>query len=72
MTKFKGSAVGAVIHVATHWNVHVESDRATLRQTGTVPRHKVSAVKSVTNEFFRSYAIGLRGSLSGVPEGGAM
>ena len=24
MTKFKGNAFGAVIHVVTHWNVHVE------------------------------------------------
>ena len=28
------------------------ADRATLRQTGTVPRHKVSAVKSVTERVF--------------------
>ena len=27
-------------------------DRATLRQVGTVPRHKVSAVKSVTERVF--------------------
>ena len=49
------------------------ADRANLRQTGTVPRHKVTAVRSVTERvIFCSYAIGLRGSLSGVPEGGAM
>ena len=51
------------------------ADRATLRHTGwnTVPRHKVSAVRAVTERtFFCSYAIGLRGSLSGVREGGAM
>ena len=24
MTKVQGSAFGAVVHVATHWNVHVE------------------------------------------------
>ena len=53
--KVQGSAFGAVIHVGTHWNVHVErrkselADRATLRQTGTVPRHKVSAVRYVTD-----------------------
>ena len=49
--------------------------RAIPRQVGTVPRHKVSAVKSVTERVFFcscSYAIGLRGSLSGVREGGAM
>ena len=46
-------------------------DCATLRQVGTVPRHKVSAVKSVTERvFFCSYAIGLRRSLSRVREGG--
>ena len=28
------------------------ADRATLRQVGTVPRHKVSAVKSVTEGVF--------------------
>ncbi len=28
------------------------ADRATLRQVGTVPRHKVSAVKSVTERIF--------------------
>ena len=28
------------------------ADRATLRQTGTVPRHKVSAVRSVTDRTF--------------------
>ena len=28
------------------------ADRATLRQTGTVPRHKVSAVRSVTERVF--------------------
>ena len=49
------------------------ADRATLRQAVTVPRHKVSVVRSVTKRFFFcSYAIGLRGSLSGVREGGAM
>ena len=49
------------------------ADRATQRQVGTVPRHKVSAAKSVTERvFFCSYAIGLRGSLSRVHEAGAM
>ena len=48
------------------------ADRANERQVGTVPRHKVSAVKSVTELFSCSYAIGLSGSLSGVHEGGAM
>ena len=49
------------------------ADRANLRQTGTVPRHKVSAVRAVTERtFFCSRAIGLRGSLSGVLEGWAM
>ena len=49
------------------------ADRATQRQVGTVPGHRVSAVKSVTERVFScSYAIGLRGSLSGVHEGGAM
>ena len=49
------------------------ADRATLRKTASVPRHKVSAVKSVTErDFFCSYAIGLRGSLSGEREGGAV
>ena len=48
------------------------ADRATLRQVRSVPRHKVSAVKSVTERTFCSYAIGLRESLSGVREGGAM
>ena len=49
------------------------ADRAAQRQVGTVPRHKVSAVKSVTERvFFCSSAIGLRGSLSGVHEGEAM
>ena len=38
------------------------ADRATLRQGGTVPRHTVGAVKSVTERvFFCSCAIGLRG-----------
>ena len=48
------------------------ADRANLRQTGTVPRHKVSAVRAVTERTFCSRAIGLRGSLSGVPEDGAI
>ena len=48
------------------------ADRATQRQVGTVPRHKVSAVKSVTERVFCSYAIGLRRSLSGVHDGGDM
>ena len=49
------------------------ADRATLRQTGTVPRHKSERcqIRDGTN-LFCSYALGLRRSLSGVREGGAM
>ena len=42
------------------------ADRATLRQTGTVPRHTVGAVRSVTKRFFENP------SDSGVREDGAM
>ena len=56
--KVQGSAFGSIVDVAAHWNVHVEgdkselADRATLRQVGTVPRHKVSTVKSLTERVF--------------------
>ena len=47
------------------------ADRTNLLQTGTAPRQKSerSQIRDGTN-LFCSYAIGLRGSLSGVPEGG--
>ena len=49
------------------------ADRATQRQVGTVPRHKVSAVKSVTERvFFLFICHRIEGSLSGVREGGTM
>ena len=79
MTKFKGAHSGPLITLLRTGMYTLKgekselADRANLRQVGTVPRHKVSAVKSVTERFFFcSYAIGLRGSLSWVPEGGAM
>ena len=49
------------------------ADRASQRQTGTVPRHEVSAIRAATERiFFVHTSLGLRGSLSGVPEGGTM
>ena len=79
MTKFKGAhsePLFTLLRTGMYTLKGEESelaDRAILRQVGIVPRHKVSAVKSVTERvFFCSYAIGLRRSLSGVREGGAM
>ena len=50
-----------------NWNVHAEgennelADRAVQRQTRTVPRHKVSATKAVTEStFFGHTPLGLR------------
>ena len=79
MTKFKGAHSEPLFTLLRTGMCTLEgekselADRATLRQTGTAPRHKVSAARSVTERtFFCSYAIGLRGSLSRVREGGAM
>ena len=55
LTKFKGSAFGAVVRTGMYTLKGEKSelaDRATLRQFGTVPRHKVSAVKPVTERVF--------------------
>ena len=78
MTKFKGAHSGPLFILLRTGMYTLKGektelvDRATQRQVGTVPRHKVSAVKSVTERVFCSKTIGLRGSLSGVHEGGAM
>ena len=55
--------IRSVVHVVTHWDVHVTRQKSELafrappRQAGTVPRHKVSAVRFVTKRtFFCSYA----------------
>ena len=49
------------------------AERVSQRQTGTVPRNKVSAIRAVTERtFFVHTLLGMRRSLSGVPEGGAM
>ena len=79
MTKFKGAHSEPLFTLLRSGMYTLKgektelADRATERQVGTVLRHKVSAVKSVTERvFFCSYAIGLRRSLSGVHEGGAM
>ena len=78
MTKFKGAHSEPLLTLLRTGMYTLKgekselADRATLRQAGTVPRHKVSAVRSVTERVFFSYATGWRGSLSGVREGGAM
>ena len=60
MTKFKGAHSEPLF--ALGGEESELADRATLRQVGTVPRHKVSAVKCVTERvFFCSFAIGFRG-----------
>ena len=79
MTNFKRSPFRTVVQAAMHWNVHVErernelEDRADQRRTGTGPRHQVRAIRAAhERDFFVHTLPGLRGSLSGVPEGGAM
>ena len=78
MTKFKGAHSEPLFTLlrtgmyALKGEQSELSDRANQRQVGTVPRHKVSAVKSVTERVFLFISIGLRRSLSGVREGGAM
>ena len=58
MTKFKGAhsePLFTLLRTGMHTLKGEKSelaDRATLRQVGTVPRHKVSAVKSVTERVF--------------------
>ena len=58
MTKFKGAHSEPLFTLLRTgmYTLKVEkselADRATLRQTGTVPRYKVSAVKSVTERVF--------------------
>ena len=58
MTKFKGAHSGPLFTLLRTGMYTLKrekselADRATLRQVGTVPRHKVSAVKSVTERFF--------------------
>ena len=77
MTKFKGSHSEPLFTLLrtgmytlkgekTSWRIVQLNDKLEL------PRHKVSAVKSVTERVFCSYAIGLRRSLSVVHEGGVM
>ena len=58
MTKFKGAhseplftLLRTGMYTLKGENTEL-ADRATLRQDGTVPRHKVSAVKSVTERVF--------------------
>ena len=79
MTKFKGAHSEPLFTLLRTRMYTLEGEkselagRANLRQTGTAQRHRVSAVRAVTERtFFCSRAIGLRRSLSGVPEGGAM
>ena len=79
MTKFKVAHLGPLFTLLRTGMYTFKSekselaDRANQRQTGTVPRHKSerSQIRDGTR-FFCSYTIGLRGSLSGVREGGAM
>ena len=80
MTKFKG-ARSEMLFLSLRTGMYTLkgeksklADRENLRQTGTVPRHKVSAVRAVTEctFFFCSRAARLGRSLSGVPEGGTM
>ena len=58
MTKFKGAHSEPVFTLLRFGMYTLKgekselADRATLRQTGTVPRHKVSAVRSVTERTF--------------------
>ena len=58
MTKFKGAHSGPLFTLLRTGMYTLKgekselADRATLRQTGTVPRHTVSAVRSVTERAF--------------------
>ena len=56
MTKFKGAHSGFTLLRTAMYTLKGEkselADLAILRQFGTVPRHKVSAVKSVTERVF--------------------
>ena len=58
MTKFKGAHSGPLFTLLRTGMYTLKgekselADRATPRQVGTVPRHKVSAVKSVTERVF--------------------
>ena len=58
MTKFKGAHSGPLFTLLRTGMYTLKgektelADRATLRQTGTVPRHKVSAVRPVTERTF--------------------
>ena len=78
MTKFKGAHSERLFNVLRTGMYTLRAkknelaDRASQRQTGTVPRHEVSAIRAATaRTFFVHTSPGMRGPLSGVPEGGA-
>ena len=59
MTKFKGAHSEPFVQAASLWDVHFKkgektefADRASLRQTRTVKRHKVSAIRAATERTF--------------------
>ena len=78
MTKFKGAHSEPLFTLLRTGMYTLKGEktelaaRATQQQVGTVPRHKVERSQISDGTRFCSYAIGLRRSLSGVHEGGAM
>ena len=79
MTKFKGAHSEPLFRL---WRTGVYTlrgektelaDRASQRQTGTVPRRKVSAIRAATERNFLVHVpLGMRRSLSGLHEGGTV
>ena len=79
MTKFKGAHSEPLFTLLRTGMYKLKgeknelADRASQRQTGTVPRNKVSAIRAVIERTFFVHTFpAMRGSLSGVLEGGAM